>query len=120
MNTKDSTPNPMDNPDLPAEVQGLDREQFQVWKSHPVTIAVFRYYQDHREAIAKLHLEWWLDKTELAGRDDLEARLRAQIAQDVIDLKADTIIKFYTGVDSHMPGYDDKFQNNINTEVTGY
>ena len=122
MNTTNSTPetNPMDRADLPLEVRGFDRESYLAWKFHPMSRAVFRYYQDHREALIREHRDWWLSNTEPAGTKDLEARLRAQIEQDIIELSPDAIIRFYTGEEPRKPPRLDDEPSNLMTEVTGY
>ena len=120
MNTKDSMPNPMDRADLPQEVRGLDREQMQAWRHHPCSRAVFRYCQDHREALIKLHQEWWLNNTEPADNKDLEARLRAQIAQDFIDIDYDDIAGFYLPELKPKSRPAEPESANLMTELTGY
>ena len=111
-------PNPMDRSDLPEEVRGFDPESYRAWKFHPMSRAVFRYMADHREALIREHRDWWLSNTERAGDKDLEARLRAQIEQDIIDLSPDAIVRFYIGEEPPKP--PEHFKPNLMTEVTGY
>lgn len=68
-------------------------------------------------ALIRLHQEWWLSNLKAAGQDDLEARIRAQIDQEVIDLTADDIINFYLPElrqQAPLPAIDP------NSNITGY
>jgi hypothetical protein len=109
----------MDRADLPEEVRGLDREQLLAWRHHPISKAVFRYCQDHREALIREHRDWWLSNTEPAGNKDLEARLRAQIAQNFIDIDYDDIVGFYVP-ETRLELEPARYSANLNTELTGY
>ena len=119
MNTKDLMPNPMDRADLPPEVQGFEAESFRAWRHHPMSKAVFRYLADHREALIREHRDWWLNNTEPAGAKDLEARIRAQIEQEIIELTPNAIVRFYTG--QNLPGEGiDLTPEPVTDEITGY
>ena len=97
MNTKDSTPNPMDRADLPEEVRGFDPRDYLAWRHHPMSRAVFRYLTDFREALIRDHQQRWLSNADLPGNGESEARFRAQVIEEVITLQPGDITVFYVG-----------------------
>jgi hypothetical protein len=59
--------------------------------------AVFRYFQDFREALIRDHQQRWLSNSDLKGSGEDEARFRAQVIQDIIALDPESIVNFYVG-----------------------
>lgn len=86
-----------DTAEIPEELQELSPDQFRSWKFHPISKAFRRYLSDFRAALLRDHQARWLANEEFPGKGEDEARFRAAVIQDILDLEPETIRTFYFG-----------------------
>lgn len=68
----------------------MDKDQYQLWVSHPLTEAFHQYLRDYRKQL----MERWAQGS-LSGDDALMAIARAQMADEIVNLDDDSISEFY-------------------------
>lgn len=75
-------------------IDGVGKKDFEIWKHHPVTKVFRRFLQDYRGAIKTRILEQW-EGGALKLTDELEARGRVRVVQEMIDLEFEHILSQY-------------------------
>ena len=97
MNEQTQRPNPMDNPDLPQEVQGFNKAAFRQWRHHPMTRSYLRFLADHRQALLDQHQARWASNQEFPGDGEEKARQQIIAYDEILLIAPETITRFYLG-----------------------
>ena len=87
-------PEQIGNPLAPPEVQELSKAQFQDWRRHPVSKAVFRYLSDYRDALLDAHMARFVAGNEEPATE-ADIRARAATCLDLMELRFSSLANFY-------------------------
>ena len=94
-----------DAPEIPEIIREMNPEAFKAHKYHPQSVIFRTYLADFRAALIRDHSARWLENAELPEGGEDEARFRAAVIQDILDLEPETIKTFYFGQEK--PAEDD-------------
>lgn len=86
--------------DAPEIIREMNPEAFKAHKYHPQSVIFRTYLSDFRAALIRDHSARWLENAELTDGGEDEARFRAAVIQDILDLEPETIRSFYFGDES--------------------
>lgn len=75
-------------------LRGIQREDYQVWRHHPVTKLVLQYMADFNVSLQKEAIEKWVNGT-LSLPEAHERRARIMILGEMVDLSFEAIEEFY-------------------------
>lgn len=79
---------------MTVQLDGITKDDFQIWKHHPVSKLYLKYLEDYAALLGREFLDRWL-----AGHitTDTEKELRGRILTltDLVELQFDSIKKFY-------------------------
>lgn len=76
-------------------IEGLTKDDFQVWKHHPVSKLYLKYLGDYRAMLLRELLERW-EAGALTLDTEKEIRGRTLTLADLVDLQFASIEKFYS------------------------
>jgi hypothetical protein len=76
-------------------LDGLTKDDFQVWKHHPVSKVYLKYLGDYRAMLLRELLERW-EAGALTLDTEKEIRGRTLTLADLVDLQFASIEKFYS------------------------
>ena len=81
-------------PPLPLQLKGVQEQDHQLWRHHPVTKVYRQYLKDFREALRQALLDL-LEAGNLDEHTKLKAEGKLQILNEMIHLEYDHLVLFY-------------------------